>query len=345
MRWKIDHRVSIALASVVCCMVPGRASEPQVPPEYVAAVARLRAAGRQVADWCIAGNAEALFDRFGAAMRAAVSKADLRDGLEVLRTAGPIGTRRLEAVLPFDPDNGAYLADHDFADGMLRIAASFDRQGGIRLFSAAPEEPLPPDPHEEYATVAHLRLPFDGDWWVVWGGRTRLQNYHVVAADQRHAYDFLVWRDGATYRDGGTRNEEYWAWGRSVLAPGTATVLAVRDGVRDNRPKIQINNAADPAGNHVVLDFGTGEYALIAHFQQGSLRVKVGDRVQPGQLLGLCGNSGNSSEPHVHIHLQDRPELFRGTLGLPLAFTGYLADGERVERGEPVQGQFVRHLE
>jgi hypothetical protein len=316
-----------------------------VPPEYVAATARLRAAGRQVADWCVAGNAEALFAGFGAAMRAAVSEATLRDGLDALRAAGPIGARRVEAVLPFDPDNGAYLAAHDFADGMLRIGASFDRQGVIQVFSAMLEQPLPPDPREEYATVAHLRLPFDGDWWVVWGGRTALQNYHVIAPDQRHAYDFVAWKEGATYRGMGTQNEEYWAWGRPVLAPGAATVLAVRDGVRDNRPKVQISNPANPAGNHVVLDFGTGEYALIAHFQQGSIRVKAGDRVQPGQLLGLCGNSGNSSEPHVHIHLQDRPELFQGTVGLPLAFAGYLGDGERVERGEPVQGQFVRHLE
>jgi murein DD-endopeptidase MepM/ murein hydrolase activator NlpD len=64
--------------------------------------------------------------------------------------------------------------------------------------------------------------------------------------------------------------------------------------------------------------------------------------VEAGQVLGLCGNSGNSSEPHVHIHLQDRAGLFGSAVGLPLAFTNYLADGRHVDRGEPLQGQFIR---
>jgi murein DD-endopeptidase MepM/ murein hydrolase activator NlpD len=79
---------------------------------------------------------------------------------------------------------------------------------------------------------------------------------------------------------------------------------------------------------------------LLAHFQQGTVRVKAGDRVEEGRLLGLCGSSGNSSEPHVHIHLQDSPTVLEG-LGLPLAFSGLIVDGDEVASAELEQGQFV----
>ena len=100
-------------------------------------------------------------------------------------------------------------------------------------------------------------------------------------------------------------------------------------------------NPSAPAGNHVVLDLGNGEYTLLAHLQHGSLRVRAGDHVKAGQPLGLCGNSGNTSEPHVHMHLQDRPKLFGDAVGLPLEFEDYQADGTAVTRGVPTQGQFV----
>jgi hypothetical protein len=298
-----------------------------------------------VVDWCAAGDAASLHARFNDAVRAALSEDGLRGVLTQVLRAGPIGQRREEAVWPFAPDLLVYGADHDQGAGGLLFSTHFDGQGWISGLGLASRDPLPPDPRATYEPVAELRLPFDGDWWVVWGGRTRLQNYHIIAPDQRHACDFVVWKEGGTFRGDGTRNEDYWAWGRPVLSPGAATVIAARDGVPDNRPKVQIANPSAPAGNHVLLDFGTGEYALIAHFQRGTLQVKAGDVVRPGQLLGLCGNSGNSSEPHIHFHLQDGTTLFRNSVSLPVVFRNYLADGEVVARGEPVQGQFVRHLE
>ncbi len=79
---------------------------------------------------------------------------------------------------------------------------------------------------------------------------------------------------------------------------------------------------------------------MIAHMQPGSLSVTAGDVVEAGQQIGLVGNSGNTSGPHIHIHLQDGPDLFAST-GLPLAFSNYAANGVPTERGEPVGGQFV----
>ena len=72
-------------------------------------------------------------------------------------------------------------------------------------------------------------------------------------------------------------------------------------------------------GNHVVLDLGGGVYAALAHLRRGSLRVRPGDRVAPGQQLAECGNSGNSTEPHLHFQLMDHPSVLLAA-GLPLRF-------------------------
>jgi murein DD-endopeptidase MepM/ murein hydrolase activator NlpD len=76
--------------------------------------------------------------------------------------------------------------------------------------------------------------------------------------------------------------------------------------------------------------------------QKGSVRVQQGDDVRAGDLLGLVGNSGNTSEPHIHIHVQDAEDFFApDTMGLPLQFTDFLADGQPSELGVPAQGQFI----
>jgi len=183
-----------------------------------------------------------------------------------------------------------------------------------------------------------LRLPFDGTWTVGWGGRTVKDNYHAATVDQRFAYDILIMRDGSTRKGAGTRNEDYHCFGEKILAPADGTVVAAVDGLPDNVPGSM--DKEHPAGNHVILDHGNGEFSFLAHFKQGSLNVKPGERISTGQLLGLCGNSGHSREPHLHYHLQDNGVLFGGK-GLPAQFRGYIADGQPVAKGECVKGQKI----
>lgn len=192
--------------------------------------------------------------------------------------------------------------------------------------------------HEDYRTKTRLELPFEGEWYVFWGGREPWQNYHVRAPDQRFAYDFVVLRDGSSHTGNGAENADYHCFGRPVLAPAPGRVVTVVDSVEDNVPG-QMNRDVPP-GNHVVIDHGDGEYSLLAHFRRGSIEVEEGGRVERGQMLGACGNSGNSSEPHVHYHLQTGAAFGQGS-GLPAQFRSYRADGKRVERGEPVRGQVV----
>jgi hypothetical protein len=214
------------------------------------------------------------------------------------------------------------------------------------LVAAASVRPTPapaPSVHEDYRTRAPLRLPFGapangGAWYVAWGGRDAVHNYHVVAADQRFAYDFLVARGGRLFAGDGARNEDHFCWDEPVLAPAAGRVVRALGDIPDNpRPGARTPNVTPP-GNHVVIDHGGGEFSLIAHFQAGSLAVREGEAVAAGQLLGRCGNSGNSSAPHVHYHLQTGPAYGEG-VGLPAVFNAYRADGEAISSGEPVRGQ------
>jgi hypothetical protein len=189
----------------------------------------------------------------------------------------------------------------------------------------------------DYQTKTPLRLPFDGAWFVVWGGRTLAQNRHASSPDQRFAYDIVV-QKGTTHQGDGTTNEQYYAFGQPILAAGAGTVRMAADGVPDNVPgKV---DEVHPAGNHVIIDHGNGEFSFYAHLKMGTVRIKPGQHVEQGEILGLCGNSGRSTEPHLHFHLQTTAQPFQGE-GLPAFFLNYVADGKPVERGEPVQGQTV----
>jgi murein DD-endopeptidase MepM/ murein hydrolase activator NlpD len=194
-----------------------------------------------------------------------------------------------------------------------------------------------------YDTKTRLRLPLDkplrGAWYVAWGGRDPIRNYHVTAADQRFAYDFVVRSGQDLYAGDPTRNDSWFCWGTPVIAPAAGTVLVARDGVPDNVP-VGAKSPATGAGNHVIIDHGEGERSLLAHFRSGSVRVKAGDRVEAGQEIGRCGNSGHSDFPHLHYHLQTGG-AFGESQGLPAFFNDYIADGKPIPRGEPHRGQTV----
>ncbi len=218
------------------------------------------------------------------------------------------------------------------------VSFSFTPEQRIAGFYVRPLQRPAESPHLDYETKAELRLPFDGAWYVFWGGRSVERNYHAAAKDQRFAYDFVVEKDGVTHRGEGAMNEDYYCWGEPILAPAKATVISFERLLPDNPPGVM--DPGNPAGNHVMLDLGEGEYALLAHMQANSIVVEEGEELDAGQVIGRCGNSGNTSEPHLHFHLQDEPEFGTGH-GLPAYFNQYTANGDVVARGEPLQGQTV----
>ncbi len=149
---------------------------------------------------------------------------------------------------------------------------------------------------------------------------------------QRYAIDFVRLDAGAnSFAGDPTNNASYFIYGDEVVAVAAGTIAATRDGMAENIPP---NSPADigvdtAAGNFVNQDLGGGRFALYAHLQPGSLRVEPGDRVQPGQVLGLVGNSGNSSEPHLHFHVMDGqggPSNL-GAEGVPYVFDRFRLEG------------------
>jgi len=142
--------------------------------------------------------------------------------------------------------------------------------------------------------------------------------YHIA---QRFAIDWVrIGADGKTYTGDPLDNKNYHAYGTDVLAVADGTVVEVKDGIPQNIPGA--DSRAVPidletvGGNHIVLDLGGGRYAFYAHLQPGKLRVKMGDKVKRGQVIGLLGNSGNSTEPHLHFHLSEGVSPL-GSEGLP----------------------------
>jgi hypothetical protein len=225
------------------------------------------------------------------------------------------------------------------AEAPVLLQMGIADDGEIVGLTVKPKPVLADSRYLGYETRTPLRLPFEGQWYVVWGGRTLEQNYHAADRAQRFAIDVLISRNGVTHTGDASELENYYCWGQPILAPAAGTVVSASDDLPDN--PIGSTDATHPAGNHVVLDFGNGEYGFLAHMREGSIRVAAGDTVAPDQELGRCGNSGNTSEPHLHFHLQTTPDLGSGE-GLPAFFNRYLADDRPVERGEPLAGQFIR---
>ena len=188
-----------------------------------------------------------------------------------------------------------------------------------------------------------LQLPFEKDqqWYVLWGGETEAENYHVVSRAQKNAFDFLIrnpWSKKSYQTDGKT-NEDYFAFGKPILSPVAGEVVTVIDGVPDNEPGTM--NPRQLTGNTIVVRTDVGEYVLMAHFQNGSISVKEGERVVSGSFLGRCGNSGNSSEPPLHLHVMDAPDL-RYATGLKAHFDGVTIDGvSTAENYTPKRGDVL----
>ena len=139
---------------------------------------------------------------------------------------------------------------------------------------------------------------------------------------QRFAIDWeLMDKDQRLFVGDPSDVKSYFAYGRKVLAVADSTVVRVVDEYEDQVPgKLPSGiTLAEVDGNHIVLDLGNDQFAFYAHLQPGSIKahgVKVGDRVCRGQVLGLVGNSGNTSAPHLHFHVMSSPSTL-GSNGLP----------------------------
>ena len=151
---------------------------------------------------------------------------------------------------------------------------------------------------------------------------------------QRYAIDWVQIQkiDGTytTWKGPEDKNESYFCYDQPIYSVATGTVVDMADGLPENIPhsgKYAVELGFDNAGgNHVVVEVAPRHYVLYAHMKPGTVRVKVGDTVGVGDILGHVGNSGSSAEPHLHMHIVDQPSFLAGN-GLPYEFTAFDASG------------------
>ncbi len=190
-------------------------------------------------------------------------------------------------------------------------------------------------PADYYVPVNRFLLPGQGNWTVSHGGRTRATNKHHGSRSQRFAFDLVVKRDGRSRPSGSAkRNESYYCHGQRVVAPASGVVVLQKDGIAENKP----GERGKGGGNGVRIDHGFGEWSSLWHMIPGSVRVEVGDHVEAGQVLGLVGNSGRSTGPHIHFDVYHPP----GKFGLPVEFVDTYVDERWRDRVMPVRGEVVR---
>lgn len=226
----------------------------------------------------------------------------------------------------------------------------------LRLHGTGADSPSAKDP----TPLDNLGYPFDisagtprvisppvrGNNWVALNGCCDPGWPHrdgILAANmklnnsQRFAIDWKRTNDQGEFLTGDkTQNESYVDYGMPVYAVADGTVTSALDDMDANVPGVL--PASDPVlaarlsvedidGNHIIMDLGSGVYAMYAHFLKGSLQVKPGDKVKKGQQIGQLGNTGNSNAPHLHFQLMNGPSLLDAD-ALPFVFDRFEYQGQ-----------------
>jgi Peptidase family M23 len=264
--------------------------------------------------------------------------------IENMRTLAPIPVENAE----IEP-NGSRL---------LYVDLTFDRRGQVpetlihrfRLLGAANPGSTDPTPLTYTITpfvVGDLRPvvvgpPLEGDGWVAVNGCCELGFAHRVSVQsingglfdsQRFAIDYMRLDADGHFVTGDVSEPENWThYGAEVIAANAGTVVSTANDFPNQVP----GSLPDPGsfdtlesvdGNHVIIRFGKGVYAFYAHLQKGSVVVEPGDKVEQGDMLGLLGNSGNTSAPHLHFHVMSGPEAL-GSDAVPFVIDSFGYEGQ-----------------
>ena len=184
--------------------------------------------------------------------------------------------------------------------------------------------------------------PLKGDGWVAFNGCCDLRFAHRGAVQsvngglfdsQRFAIDYMQLDDTGHFVTGDVTNPENWnQYGSEVIAAADGTVVSTANNFPNQTP----GSLPDPGsfdtiesvdGNHVIMRLRNGVYAFYAHLQKGSVVVEPGDKVKRGDKLGLLGNSGNTSAPHLHFHIMSGPEALASD-ALPFVVDSFGYEGQ-----------------
>lgn len=158
-----------------------------------------------------------------------------------------------------------------------------------------------------------FQLPFIGEWSV-----TQAHDGEITHKNEwRHAWDFAIRNDqDEQYKNDGDFVEDYYCYNKTILCPADGEIVNILDGIPDN--KIGQVNLEQNWGNSLVIRHDYSFYSQLSHFKDGSFKVKKGDMVKKGEVLGICGNSGRSPYPHLHFQFQATPYIGSATLDVTL---------------------------
>jgi len=220
-----------------------------------------------------------------------------------------------------------------------------------------------------------LSLPFQGTWLTQNSPARRVPSHGTHFLGQSFAIDFVaIERAGRGWRTAAVRDrhtllgtepaERFYAFGQPILAPAAGRVVATHDGEPDHpgrRSPLTLTSYAFTqrsrlrqglnaiTGNSVIVALDEdGPFVVLVHLRAGSLHIRVGDEVESGQTIAACGNSGNSTQPHVHVQVMDSPDPLKGR-GLPMAFRDYRvwrdqSRSQEISRGMPGEREIVEPL-
>ncbi|GAA3607102.1 hypothetical protein GCM10022199_08580 [Marihabitans asiaticum] len=222
-------------------------------------------------------------------------------------------------------------------------------------------------PRQDHRSPVHTQPPVLGRWVPINSPGSKVPSHGIRAYGQAFAIDILHPRSmprppapgwGLSQRP----PEAYSCFGEPVHAMAAGTVVRASDGLRDHRTRStwpgliymltieaaarEVLGAGFVVGNHVVIDHGDGVYSAYAHLQQGSVTVSADDQVTAGEQIALVGNSGNTSEPHLHVQLMDHSR-FTAAAGLPFRWENIRQRGKETDESwshKPVSRQITPGL-
>lgn len=193
-----------------------------------------------------------------------------------------------------------------------------------------------------------ISLPVFGDWHI----NQAHEGAHTHRGAWKDAWDFvLMGQEGKQYKSEGKMLEDYYCFGKPVIAPADGEIAQIADDVEDNI--VGDSNLSQNWGNSIVIKHDHLLYSQISHIKKGSFKVKIGDLVKKGDVIAQCGNSGRSPEPHVHFQIQSTPYIGSKTLNYPLShyvverngkvnydFFGYPKEGDLIRNAEVNQSLY-----
>jgi murein DD-endopeptidase MepM/ murein hydrolase activator NlpD len=287
----------------------------------------------------------------------AVEVLDAGDGTTVLRREGD-KLVPLIRTLNAQPAKNALIPPNQ--SRMVFLTVSFNSEEDIpesldhRFELKAAANPAATEPSKMRYQAASVDLwdrkvpvfapPLEGEGWLAVNGccgpdgvhRSAVQSVDAKLYDsQRFAIDWMrINADGQLVVGDPSKNENWVDYGAKVMAAADGEVIAALDDMTNNVP----GKLPDPTtitiktvdGNHVIIDHGNGFYSFYAHLQPGSVTVEVGDKVQTGDQLGLLGNTGNTSGPHLHFHIMSGPSAL-GSDGVPYVLDSFELAGRATE--------------